>query len=123
MLNSVICQYHLLNHFFLEKIGKKQQMLKKACTNNFIRFAINHSGLQTIVRIIVLLITFECIMQWRIQHRAVPAYTPLIGENIAFSCIFREKSKANTSFFCQNVAYAPSFCTLWILQCLMSAIV
>ena len=122
MLNSVGCQYHLLNHVFLEKIGKKHQMLKKACTNNFIRFAIDHSGLQTIVRIIVLIITFDCIMQWRIQHRAEPAYAPLIGENIAFSCIFWEKSKANTPFFGQNVAYAPSSCTLWIFQCLMSAI-
>ena len=39
---------------------------------------------------------------------------PVIGENIAFSCIFLNKVKLTTLFFSQNVAYAPSFCTFWI---------
>ena len=39
-------------------------------------------------------------MQWRIQHRAYPAYAPppVICENIAFSCIFFNKVKLTPLF-------------------------
>ena len=37
-------------------------------------------------------------IQWRIQHRAYPAYAPLLGENIAFSCIFWYKVKLTSLF-------------------------
>ena len=69
------------------------------------------------------------IIQWRIQHRAYPAYAPppppVIGENIELSCIFlnsEANSEANTPFFSQNVAYAPSSCMLHSVQisCLYS---
>ena len=47
------------------------------------------------------------ICQWRIQHRAYPAYAPpLIGENIAFSCIFFNKVKL-TIFFQPKCGLRP----------------
>ena len=65
------------------------------------------------------------VYQWRIQHRAYPAYAPppLIGGNIAFSCIFWYKVKLTPLFsvFSQDVAYAPSFCTFWIRHCIYSS--
>ena len=48
------------------------------------------------------------ICQWRIQHRAYPAYAPppLISENIAFSCIFLNKVKL-TIFFQPKCGLRP----------------
>ena len=48
------------------------------------------------------------ICQWRIQHRAYPAYAPppLIGENIAFSCICFIKVKL-TIFFSAKMWLTP----------------
>ena len=45
--------------------------------------------------------------QWRIQHRAYPAYAPpLLGENLAFSCIFWNKVKL-TPFFSAKIWLTP----------------
>ena len=41
-----------------------------------------------------------CVVQWRIQHRAYQAYAPppILGENIALSCIFLNKVKLTPIF-------------------------